>query len=136
RRLILPLNYFIEQPFLNMTRQETTMTSIVMHYVDYSMPVDALRQKARELVEASPHWDRGSLGAQVTNLKENTMEVRITASAKNSGAAFDLGCYLSEELVAFLVENYPDSLPRQRTEPLVLAHEQAQDGTKAEGEIQ
>lgn len=135
RRLILPLNYFIEQPFLNMTRQETTMTSIVMLYVDYSMPVDALRQKARELVEASPHWDGGSFAAQVTNLKETTMEVRITASAKDSGAAFNLGCYLREELVAFLVDSYPNSLPRRRTEPLVLPHEQAQDGTKAEGEI-
>jgi small-conductance mechanosensitive channel len=139
RRLILPLNYFIEQPFLNLTRQETTMTSVVLLYVDYSMPVTALRQKARELVEASPHWDRGSFAAQVTNLKEATMEVRIIATAKTSGAAFDLGCHLREELVAFLVENYPDSLPRQRTEPQLANHEpqeHAHVGTNAKGEIQ
>src|SRR5690606_29128333 len=102
RRLILPLNYFIEQPFLNLTRQQSAMTGIALLYVDYSMPVEELRQKARELVEHSPLWDKGTFALQVTNLRETTMEIRVIASAANSGAAFDLGCYIREQLVAFL----------------------------------
>jgi len=139
RRLILPLNYFIEQPFLNLTRQQSAMTGIALLYVDYSMPVDELRQKARELVERSPLWDKGTFALQVTNLRETTMEIRVLASAANSGAAFDLGCYIREQLVAFLVENYPNSLPRRRTEPLVQAtagQENAHAGKNTEGKEQ
>jgi len=118
RRLILPLNYFIEQPFLNMSRQNTTVTAVALLYVDYSMPVDILREKARELVEASGLWDGGSFATTVNNLRETTMEIRVTASTASPGAASDLSNRLREELVAFLVKNYPNALPHQRTQPM------------------
>ncbi|GAA4527136.1 mechanosensitive ion channel [Chelativorans composti] len=111
RRMILPLNYFIEQPFLNMSRKNTSVTAVAIMNVDYSTPVDALRQKARELVEASPLWDRKSFAVTVTNLKETKMEVRITAGAKNSSAASELAALLREQLVTYLVENHPRALP-------------------------
>jgi hypothetical protein len=36
-------------------------------------------------------------------------------SARNSGQAFDLRCYVRERLIAFLQERFPDSLPKQRS---------------------
>jgi len=121
RRLILPLNYFIEQPFLNMSRQNTTVTAVALLYVDYSMPVDILRKKARELVEASPHWDGGSFATTVNNLRETTMEIRVTASTASPSAASELSNHLREELVTYLVKHYPNALPHQRTQPLQKA---------------
>ncbi|MFC6487903.1 mechanosensitive ion channel family protein [Nitratireductor sp. GCM10026969] len=116
RRLIIPLNYFIEQPFQNWTRDETALTGIVLLYLDFSVPLDMLREKAREIVEASPLWDGEVFALQVTDLRETSMEVRILASAANSGNAFELRCNIRELLVAFLVQNYPQALPRVRAE--------------------
>ena len=36
-------------------------------------------------------------------------------SAANSGNAFDLRCYVRENLIAFIKKNYPGCLPKIRT---------------------
>lgn len=118
RRMILPLNYFIEQPFQNVTRQETALTGVVFLYVDFSVPVPPLRAKAQELVSASPLWDGKTFGLSVTDLRESTMQLRVIAGAATSGAAFELGCHIREQMASYLVENYPQALPRRRNEPV------------------
>src|ERR1700722_3948792 len=50
RRLIVPLNFFIQQPFYNWTRQHATTLGSVILLLDYSAPVDTIRKKAIELV--------------------------------------------------------------------------------------
>jgi hypothetical protein len=39
------------------------------------------------------------------------MKVRILISGRDATRAFDLGCQLREELLAFLKREHPDSLP-------------------------
>jgi small-conductance mechanosensitive channel len=116
RRLVVPLSYFIEQPFQNWTRQSTNLLGTAMLYLDYSTPIDKLRAKAKEIVENSPLWDRSSFALQVTDFRERTMEVRVLVSASNGGRLFELRCLLREQLIAFLQAEYPQSLPRTRTE--------------------
>jgi small-conductance mechanosensitive channel len=53
RRLIVPLSYFIEKPFYNWTRQVANNIGSVLLYLDYSAPVDRIRQKASELIAQS-----------------------------------------------------------------------------------
>ncbi|WP_274425851.1 mechanosensitive ion channel family protein [Chelativorans sp. YIM 93263] len=115
RRLIVPLNYFIEQPFENWTREDTALTGIVYLPVDYSVPVATLRAKAEELVRASPLWDQDVFAVQVTDLTERTMQVRILASA-NADNVYALRCDIREQMMVFLSENYPSALPRFRAE--------------------
>jgi hypothetical protein len=50
----------------------------------------------------------------VTDVKEHTIELRGLISARNSSQAFDLRCYIRENLIKFLSKNYPDSLPKNR----------------------
>ena len=116
RRLILPLSYFIEKPFQNWTREGAAIIGVVMIYLDYSVPVAAIRSKVEAIVNASDLWDRQVVAVQITDFKEFTAEVRILVSAHNAGRAFDLSCKVREELVAFLQKDYPESLPRLRTE--------------------
>ena len=87
-----------------------------MLYLDYSTPIDKLRAKAKEIVENSPLWDRSVFALQVTDFRERTMEVRVLVSASNGGRLFELRCLLREQLIAFLQTEYPQSLPRTRTE--------------------
>lgn len=116
RRLILPLSYFIEQPFQNWTREGAGLIGTVMITLDYAVPVDAVRAKVEEIARQSPLWDGKVVNVQVTDFKQNAMEVRILVSAGNSGRAFDLRCEVREKLIAFLQEHHPEALPRLRAE--------------------
>ena len=114
RRLILPINYFIEKPFQNWTRVSSDIFGAVFLHLDYAMPVDALRMELDRLLELTPLWDRQKNTILVTDAKEKTMEVRVLVSAANSSDAFDLRCYVRENLIKFVKENYPDCLPLNR----------------------
>ncbi|WP_298741259.1 mechanosensitive ion channel domain-containing protein [uncultured Chitinophaga sp.] len=116
RKLILPINYFIEKPFQNWTRTGSAILGTVFLYVDYSCPVDAIRKEFERLLEDHPLWDKRVKVVHVTNATERTMEVRLLTSASTSGKAFDLRCDLREKMIAFIQQNYPDSLPKIRLE--------------------
>lgn len=114
RRLMVPLTYFIENPFQNWTREHADLLGTSFLYVDYSVPVAPLRQELTRLLENSPLWDRKVNSLQVTNLSENTMELRCLMSARNSSEQFDLRCDVREGMISFLQQNYPDAFPRTR----------------------
>jgi small-conductance mechanosensitive channel len=114
RRLIVPVTHFIEQPFQNWTRVSADILATVFLYVDYTVPVDALRAELTRILEASKLWDGKVNVLQVTDAKEHTLEIRALASAADAGLAWDLRCEVREKLVDFVQRNYPDSLPRFR----------------------
>ena len=116
RRLILPLSYFIEKPFQNWTREEATLIGTVMINLDYTAPISTIRAKVGEIVAASPLWDKRVVNVQVTDFGAATLQVRILATASDSGRAFDLRCDIREQLIAFLQAEHAYCLPRQRTE--------------------
>ncbi|MEI6947929.1 mechanosensitive ion channel domain-containing protein [Paraflavisolibacter sp. H34] len=114
RRLILPINYFIEKPFQNWTRTSAQLLGTVFLYADYSVPVAPLREELTKLLKNTPLWDGRVNAVHVTNTTEKTVEIRALMSARTSGNAFDLRCYVRENLLRFLNENYPDCLPKAR----------------------
>lgn len=114
RRLVLPTTYFIEKPFQNWTRTSSEILGTVFMYVDYSFPVDALRQELTRLLNSTDLWDKKVNVVQVTELSEKTMEIRALVSARDSPTAWDLRVFIREKLVEFIKENYPESLPTSR----------------------
>ena len=116
RRLVLPLSYFIEQPFQNWTRETASLIGNVIIYLDFTVPVERVRQKAHEIAKASPLWDGDVFAVQVIDFKPTVMEVRILVSARDSAEAYDLRCEVREKLIAFIQEEYPETLPRTRAE--------------------
>jgi small-conductance mechanosensitive channel len=118
RRLIVPLTYFIEKPFQNWTRESAHQIGPVTLNVDYTTPVDRVRQKAEEIVRASPLWDGNLVKLHVTDADAQSMQLRVIASARSSGDAFELRCELREKLIDFLQRELPLALPRQRQQTL------------------
>lgn len=115
RRLIVPLSYFMEKPFQNWTRQTSQLIGTVFLYVDYSAPIERIREKLNEIVKSSKLWDGQVVSLQVTDSKASTIELRALVSARGSGPTSDLRCEVREKLIAFLQEEHPGALPRQRT---------------------
>ncbi len=123
RRLIVPLSYFMEKPFANWTRNSSAIIGSVFLYVDYSVPVEKVRQKAIELAHQSKLWDKQVINLQVTDAKERTLELRVLATAVDSGTAWNLRCELREKLIGYIQSEFPDALPRYRGE-IASAHVQ------------
>lgn len=116
RRLILPINYFITKPFQNWTRISADLIGTVFIYMDYSIPLDPIREEFVRLLGLTRLWDKKVQVVQVTDAKEHTIEVRFLVSSGNSSDAFDLRCYIRENIITFIQKNYPESLPRLRAE--------------------
>ncbi len=116
RRLVVPISYFIEHPFQNWTRVTANLLGYAYLYVDYTAPIDAIREELHRILEASPRWDRQVWNLQVTNTSEHAIELRALMGAADSGTAWDLRCEVREKLVAFVQKNYPQSLPKTRGE--------------------
>lgn len=117
RRLVIPLSYFIEQPFQNWTRQSASIIGSVFWSLDYRTPVSEIREKLEEICRATELWDGEVVNLQVTDSGAQTITLRALASARTSPRAWDLRCYIREEMIAWLQEAHPESLPRQRYQP-------------------
>ncbi|MGD8253319.1 MAG: mechanosensitive ion channel [Syntrophobacterales bacterium] len=116
RRLIVPITYFLEKPFQNWTRISADLLGTVFLYVDYTVPVEAVRAEMKRIVESSPLWDKRVCALQVTNATERTVELRALMSAADSSSAWELRCDVREKLIGFIRQNYPDGLPKVRAE--------------------
>ncbi len=116
RRLILPLNYFIQNPFQNWTRTGSDLLATVYLYTDYTVPIEPLRKELDRILSKTDLWDKRVSVLQVTDSKERTLELRALMSAHNSGIAWDLRCHVREKLVSFIQLNYPEALPKTRSE--------------------
>jgi small-conductance mechanosensitive channel len=116
RRLIVPLQWFIEHPFQNWTRSSSELLGSVMLWVDYRLPMEPLRIEAQRLCRILQEWDGRVCVVQVTDTNERAMQVRILVSAPDAPRTFDLRCKIREGLLDFIQQHYPECLPRVRGE--------------------
>ncbi|MDY0329363.1 MAG: mechanosensitive ion channel [Thiomonas sp.] len=124
RRLILPLQWFIEHPFQNWTRTSASLLGTVFLWVDYATPIEELRRELKRLCAADPDWDGRLALVHVTDANETAVQVRFLVSAANSARAWELRCRIREGMIAYLQRAQPQHLPRHR----VQWHEQAPNG--------
>lgn len=116
RRLIIPLQWFIENPFENWTRASADIIGTVFLRVDFRTPLEPLRLEARRLCEVSKDWDRRLCLLQVTDAGEHSMELRVLVTASDSSRAFDLRCHVREGLISLLQRDFPEHLPVWRAQ--------------------
>jgi small-conductance mechanosensitive channel len=116
RRLIVPLSYFIEKPFQNWTRVSADLLGSVFIYTDYSVPIEAVREEVRRIVEGSLDWDKRFWNVQVTDATDRALQIRILATSADSGKSWNLRCEIRERLITFLQERHPESFPRFRAQ--------------------
>ncbi len=114
RRLILPITYFVNEPFQNWTRNKAEIIGSVFFHLDYCAPVDKIREQLTKILEQEPLWDKKVNVLHVVNATEKTIELRALMSAKSSPQAWDLRCSVREKLIKYVQENHPECLPLHR----------------------
>lgn len=116
RRIAVPNRYVIAHPLENWEMTSSHLVMPIRLYVDFRTPVDEVRRRYVELLEASDAWDREQEPRLlVAEVKEDVLELQALCSAADPDAAWVLGCHLREQLLAFLHE-WDDGryLPRRR----------------------
>jgi small-conductance mechanosensitive channel len=116
RRLVVPLSYFIEKPFYNWTRKTAANIGTVVFFVDYSTPIDMIRQKAAEIVTSATKATGEVTNVLIANARPDCIEVRIFIRTISAGMSNDLAAELRERLIDYLRREHPYALPRQRQE--------------------
>ncbi|HEY1182292.1 MAG TPA: mechanosensitive ion channel domain-containing protein [Rhodocyclaceae bacterium] len=117
RRMVIPLQWFIEHPFQNWTRKSADIIGSVFWWVDYGLPLEPLRAEIRRLCEQVPQWWDGEVVVlQVVDSSERSMQLRALMTARNSGDAWDLRCHVRAGVIEFIQREYPQYLPRLRAD--------------------
>ncbi|MGA7884254.1 MAG: mechanosensitive ion channel domain-containing protein [Acidobacteriaceae bacterium] len=116
RRLVIPLSWFLQNSFQNWTRTSADLLGHCFVYVDYTVPVEPLRQELKRILGTTTLWAGKVCVLQVSDFEQNVMQLRALMDARNSGDAWDLRCYVREHLIQFVQKNYPGGLPRYRGE--------------------
>ncbi|HET7734484.1 MAG TPA: mechanosensitive ion channel domain-containing protein [Nocardioidaceae bacterium] len=129
RRLVLPATYFTTTPFQNWTRSESRVLATVELHLDPTAPVAEIRERAHELIEANPLWDRREWMVQVTGMSELTIVLRVLASASDAASAWDLKCDLREDLIRWLQDEHPDAFLRWSSEHRTIGPERLTSAT-------
>jgi small-conductance mechanosensitive channel len=114
RRMVVPLSYFIERPFQNWTRDAASLIGTVLLHVDYGADVSRIRRKLEKAAAESKLWDGAIVNLQVVDSHPRTIELRALVSARNAPQSWDLRCEIREKLLAFIREEMPEAMPRER----------------------
>ncbi|MGW5880352.1 mechanosensitive ion channel family protein [Nocardiopsis terrae] len=117
RRLVVPVANFTTTSFENWTKSGTNITAKVVLPLDWEVPISELREEAGLLITGSKHWDGRSWSCQVVDISgTGEVQVRVVATAADTGDQWNIACEIREHLITWLATNYPESLPRSRTE--------------------
>ena len=123
RRRIVPLSYFLDNPFENWTYNSAELIGAVYLYLDFLAPMGPIRAKLEEIVEGCPHWNGKDFSVQVADATERTIMIRITAGARTAVRSWELRCAVREGIVSWIRDNCPEAFPQTR----FSAHPSAQD---------
>ncbi|MFD0314374.1 mechanosensitive ion channel family protein [Streptomyces flavalbus] len=120
RRITMPVSYFTSKPFQNWTRGTSQLTGVVYWQLDHSAPLDAMRERLRDILRNCPAWDGRDYGLAVTDSTPNTMEVRALMTAKDADDVWTVRVTVREQMITWLVKEHPYALPRVNTADAVL----------------
>jgi small-conductance mechanosensitive channel len=111
RRMVLPIGYFLEKPFINWTRRADGLLGVVTLSVKYSAPIAEVRAELDRLLAEDSRWDRTTKNLEVAGETGTGMQLRIVVSARSPGDLGGLRASIRELLIDFLRRKHPDSLP-------------------------
>lgn len=114
RRLVLPLQWFVDNPFENWSRHSSRLFGTVFLWVDYRAPVAELRAEYMRLLGADPRWDREPASLQVVDASDKAIQLRFLMSARDSMTLWHLRCDIREAMIEHIQHEHPDSLPVYR----------------------
>ncbi|WP_235296318.1 mechanosensitive ion channel family protein [Portibacter marinus] len=108
KRVIVPLQYFISQPFENWSKGSAHTVKTITVYADPRTDVGKVREKVIEIMKEKGDYEmEHEPKIEVTSVDPRSVEIRILIHGKDPGTAWDHEVALREEIINF-VANYND----------------------------
>lgn len=120
RRITMPVSYFTGKPFENWSRGGAQMTGSVFFHLDHSAPIEAMRDKLRDILGECAAWDGRNWSLAVTDTTPTTIQVRAVVTAKDAADIWTARCAVREQLIGWLRDHHLYALPRIVTGPAAL----------------
>lgn len=114
RRQVIPITFFIDKSFENWSKEPDSVGGTLSIFVDYSLPIDALREELEQILNASAHWDRQTGQLVVATISDRSVEVQIKVSANNADELYYLKSEIKEKMLSFIRSHYPHQFPTVR----------------------
>ncbi len=114
RRMLLPIQQFMEKPFLNWSHDPEGISGNITLFIDYLLPIQPLREHFEKMLGESKYWDGKTGKLQVANLAERSVELHIMVSAADEDNLGDLRAEIKEKILVFIREHYPEYFPAFR----------------------
>lgn len=114
RRLVVPSNRFLEDTFQNWTKTTSQLLGTVFLYLDHGTDIGPIREEYTRQIKAHRLFDGRAQVLQVTDCRDQTLEVRLLMSAKDGPTLFDLRCEIRESMMDWIRREMPQALVRHR----------------------
>ncbi|MFC1567155.1 mechanosensitive ion channel family protein [bacterium] len=106
RRIIVPNSVLVNQVIQNWTIKDSSLLGTVMLYMDYTCDIEKIREWVKYIVEKSEFSTEDKVfGAQIIDLTEKTMVVRVLAKGSDAPSTWNLRCEIREKLIKKFKEN-------------------------------
>jgi small-conductance mechanosensitive channel len=118
RQMIVPTGYFLDKPFENWTHESNELLGTIFLYVDYEASIDRIREHFLEYLRGNTSglWNEQVGLLQVTDVKDQTIELRMLVSADNAEKLFDLCCDIREQMLYFIRSHCIQGIPKRRVD--------------------
>lgn len=118
RRLIVPVTYFVSEPFENWTKRDPSLTKVFELRLNHMADVDALRERFAGFVEENDKAiEKDSSKVLVIGQDATGMLVRFYATAKDPTSAWYMHCELREAMLKAATELELDAREGRRFLP-------------------
>lgn len=114
RLLVVPTARFIDGSFENWSRVSERLTGPVFLHLDPATDIGPLRAEFERFVAAQPEWDKRSASLVMTEVRPESIELRLSVSAATIADLWELRCRLREHMIGWLRSEMPEALIRHR----------------------
>lgn len=116
RAVIVPTARVLEDSFENWSRRSELLTGPVYLHLDPTAPVEPIRAEFERFVSGHDLWDQRTAALLMTEAYPESIELRLSVSARTIGDLWNLRCAVREHMLAWMRAEMPDVLIRHRLE--------------------
>lgn len=117
RRIIVPVKYFISQPFENWSVADARILKTITLFLDHRADITRLRDVFIELAKQDEGViDHEDLAAHVTKHTRDGQEISFYATSPDPSAAWTMAMRLREKMLDYVRTHHPDWWPSERVE--------------------
>ncbi|WAT17379.1 mechanosensitive ion channel [Aurantiacibacter sp. MUD11] len=116
RAIVVPTAQILDHSFENWSRKNEQLTGPIFLHLDPIAEIDPIRAEFERFVGEHELWDGRTAQLLMTNAYPESIELRLSVSARTIADVWNLRCAVREHMLAWLRKEQPEALIRHRLE--------------------